>query len=137
MYCFTDQAIRERPSHPYRNITTRRRQNRAGSGEVQRLVLARTPNHLPTLLVMTFDRSFINIAYLLVVISSLQLALTVKQRLKPLRFLVLRNGIGHVNRWRVRSLRILKRKDRVVLDLRQQIHRSDEVVRSLPGKSDD
>src|SRR5271170_3894759 len=132
---FSYQTIGKRRRHPNRHVTSWRRKDWAGGGEIQRLVLGRTSDNLTAPRVMTLNRSFINIAYLPVKIDPLNFSLTIQQGLPPPGLLLFADRIRHVNRRSIRPRRILKRKNCIVLHFPEQIHRFNEVVRRLAGKT--
>src|ERR1035437_8710584 len=70
------------------------------------------------------------------IIDSLDLALPVKQHLKPLRLFSLGDGVDHGEGRRVGSCRILEAEDAIVLNPGQQVHGLDEVFRRFARKAD-
>src|SRR6478672_3746842 len=69
------------------------------------------------------------------VISSLNLALPIKDNLEPLHLFSLWYRIDHGQSWSVGPTGVFETEDAIVLHLLQQVHCLDEIVRGFPRKS--
>jgi len=65
------------------------------------------------------------------VIDPLNLPLTVKQNLKPLRLFHIRDGIDHGQRRCVGPSRVFEAEHAIVFHLGQKVHGLDEIVRRM------
>src|SRR5665213_3369280 len=70
------------------------------------------------------------------VIDPLNLALPVKQYLKPLGFLAFRDRVDHGKRGRIGSRRVLETENAIVLHFGEEVHGLNKIVWGFAGKPD-
>src|SRR5271165_1636005 len=116
--------MRSGDSHLY--VASRRGCYRARPGEIDRLVLAAAAGDLTTCRILAFNHDFHYLSQVPGIVSPLNLALAVKQHLKPVSLFGFRDGIDHDQGRRVGPGRVFKSEDAIVLDFGEKVHSFDE-----------
>src|ERR1019366_7862550 len=118
------------------NIATWGRGNRVRPCEIYRLILTAASGNLASCWIMTLKHNLNYPPEVPRVIDSLDLALTVKQYLKPLGLLAFRDRVDHGKRGRIGSRRVLETENAIVLHFGEEVHGLNKIVWGLAGKPD-